>query len=42
MVFHQVDEMNKPVLDLSHVLTCLNKVGLSTCSIHIPDSVHRD
>lgn len=26
MVFHQVDEHNKPVLDLSHVLTCLNKV----------------
>jgi PAB-dependent poly(A)-specific ribonuclease subunit 3 len=25
-VFHQVDEMGKPVLDLSHVLTCLNKV----------------
>ncbi|CED85393.1 Poly(A) ribonuclease subunit [Phaffia rhodozyma] len=26
MVFHQVDEFNKPVLDLSHVLTCLNKL----------------
>ena len=26
MVFHQVDESNQPVLDLSHVLTCLNKV----------------
>ena len=25
-VFHQVDEMGNPVLDLSHVLTCLNKV----------------
>jgi hypothetical protein len=26
MVFHQVDETNQPMLDLSHVLTCLNKV----------------
>jgi PAB-dependent poly(A)-specific ribonuclease subunit 3 len=26
MVFHQVDEYGKPVLDLSHVLMCLNKV----------------
>ena len=26
-VFHQVDEMGNPVLDLSHVLTCLNKVS---------------
>jgi PAB-dependent poly(A)-specific ribonuclease subunit 3 len=25
-VFHQVDERGNPVLDLSHVLTCLNKV----------------
>jgi Pan3 Pseudokinase domain len=25
-VFHQVDEMGNPLLDLSHVLTCLNKV----------------
>ena len=25
-VFHQVDEMGNPVLDLSHVLTSLNKV----------------
>ena len=28
-VFHQVDEMGNPVLDLSHVLTCLNKVIVS-------------
>ena len=28
-VFHQVDEMGNPVLDLSHVLTCLNKVLVS-------------
>ena len=28
-VFHQVDEMGNPVLNLSHVLTCLNKVLLS-------------
>lgn len=33
MVFHQVDESNLPVLDLSHVLTCLNKVRLlSQCT----------
>lgn len=25
-VFHQVDEHGNPILDLSHVLTCLNKV----------------
>lgn len=25
-VFHQYDEMGKPVLDLQHVLTCLNKL----------------
>jgi PAB-dependent poly(A)-specific ribonuclease subunit 3 len=28
-VFHQVDEHNNPVLNLSHVLTCLNKVGVA-------------
>ena len=27
-VFHQVDEHGHPVVNLSHVLTCLNKVGL--------------
>ncbi|KAI6015683.1 hypothetical protein EDC04DRAFT_2608684 [Pisolithus marmoratus] len=26
-VFHQVDENGSPVVNLSHVLTCLNKVG---------------
>ena len=26
-VFHQVDEHGNPVINLSHVLTCLNKVG---------------
>jgi PAB-dependent poly(A)-specific ribonuclease subunit 3 len=25
-VFHQVDELGAPVVDLSHVLTCLNKL----------------
>lgn len=25
-VFHQVDELGRPVTDLSHVLTCLNKL----------------
>lgn len=25
-VFHQVDEQGRPVVDLSHVLTCLNKL----------------
>lgn len=25
-VFHQIDENNNPVTNLSHVLTCLNKV----------------
>lgn len=25
-VFHQVDEQGKPVLDMSHVLVCLNKL----------------
>ena len=25
-IFHQVDERGRPVLDLSHVLTCLNKL----------------
>lgn len=25
-VFHQVDENGRPVTDLSHVVTCLNKV----------------
>jgi len=24
-VFHQIDENNNPVVNLSHVLTCLNK-----------------
>jgi len=32
-VFHQVDEMGNPVLDLSHVLTCLNKVLAPICDI---------
>lgn len=26
-VFHQVDENNDPVLNLAHVVSCLNKVG---------------
>lgn len=25
-VFHQVDETGHPVVDMTHVLTCLNKV----------------
>lgn len=25
-VFHQVDEKGKPVIDMAHVITCLNKV----------------
>lgn len=25
-VFHQIDEHGRPVIDLSHVLTCLNKL----------------
>ncbi|KAJ1912209.1 PAB-dependent poly(A)-specific ribonuclease subunit 3 [Tieghemiomyces parasiticus] len=25
-VFHQVDELNRPVVDMAHVLTCLNKL----------------
>ncbi|KAF8638419.1 hypothetical protein AX17_002226 [Amanita inopinata Kibby_2008] len=29
-VFHQVDENGNPVLNLSHVLTCLNKVDAGT------------
>ena len=28
-VFHQVDEAGNPVVNLSHVLTTLNKVGLT-------------
>ena len=33
-VFHQVDENGRPVTDLTHVLTCLNKVR--------PESLVRD
>jgi PAB-dependent poly(A)-specific ribonuclease subunit 3 len=29
-VFHQVDAQNNPVVDLGHVLTCLNKLDAST------------
>ncbi|KAF8889023.1 hypothetical protein BD779DRAFT_412827 [Infundibulicybe gibba] len=29
-VFHQVDENNNPVVNLSHVLTCLNKLDVGT------------
>lgn len=29
-VFHQVDEHNNPVVNLSHVLTCLNKLDVGT------------
>jgi PAB-dependent poly(A)-specific ribonuclease subunit 3 len=25
-VFHQVDEKGRPAIDISHVMTCLNKV----------------
>lgn len=27
-VFHQLDEHGRPVVNLSHVLTCLNKVAI--------------
>lgn len=30
-VFHQVDENGRPVTDLSHVVTCLNKVSVTVC-----------
>jgi PAB-dependent poly(A)-specific ribonuclease subunit 3 len=29
-VFHQVDAQNRPVIDLGHVLTCLNKLDVGT------------
>ena|ERR1700759_26718 len=29
-VFHQVDEAGNPVVNLTHVLTCLNKVQFSS------------
>jgi len=29
-VFHQVDEQGNPLLDLTHVLTCLNKLDAGT------------
>lgn len=29
-VFHQVDEHGNPLLDLTHVLTCLNKLDAGT------------
>jgi len=29
-VFHQVDAQNNPVVDLGHVLTCLNKLDAGT------------
>ncbi len=29
-VFHQVDAQNRPVVDLAHVLTCLNKLDAGT------------
>ena len=32
-VFHQVDEVGRPVVSLSHVLTCLNKVRIAFCSV---------
>ena len=28
-VFHQVDENGAPWIDMSHIIQCLNKVGLS-------------
>ncbi len=39
-VFHQVDEHGRPVINMSHVLTCLNKVSrigscLRSCSLII-------
>ena len=29
-VFHQVDNMGEPVVDLAHVLACLNKLDAGT------------
>lgn len=41
-VFHQVDEHGKPLLNMSHVLTCLNKARplpmYPIYSIHFPSS----
>lgn len=34
-VFHQVDEHGKPVVNLSHVLTCLNKVSFVFVASHM-------
>lgn len=36
-VFHQVDENGNPVVNLSHVLTSLNKVRSSTSSLSLLD-----
>lgn len=33
-VFHQVNQHGKPVVNLSHVLTCLNKVSLLRLGSH--------
>lgn len=29
-VFHQVDEVGRPVVDMTHVLACLNKLDAGT------------
>lgn len=33
-VFHQVDEENRPIVDLGHVIQCLNKVCSPFQEIH--------
>jgi PAB-dependent poly(A)-specific ribonuclease subunit 3 len=42
-VFHQVDESGNPVVNLTHVITCLNKVSIdTTLNWRISLSEHRD
>lgn len=38
-VFHQVDEHGRPVVNLSHVLTCLNKVS-GVCHMQLTLCLH--